>query len=208
MPVSVGQLIRMKFYCFMDEQLGINQLHYQVTNITGTGLELEEIAELMSLRVSDEYKALLTNDAAYRGASAQTIYPGAASTVYYDNSGAGSGTGGTEPMPKQVAGIVSWKTALAGQAQRGRSYVPFPDETDNEGFGKPTDDYVERLGEWADKVTGTITLVSSPNTMDMRQVVVGASINLGKFVTSFVAKPNWATQRRRGDFGAKNTSPI
>lgn len=208
MALSVGQIVRAKVYCVLGNQLGINVHHYEVTATEGDSLDLPATASLYSQRVQAGYKPLLATPAEYRGVSLQTIYPGAFSTVYYSGNGNGYGLAGDAPLPSQTSGIIAWKTDLAGRANRGRSYIPFPAEDDNDDDAAPMDQYMTHLDDLVGLVSGTFLLGLAADKVELTHGILNAVGTHARPVTSAVPRQMWATQRRRGAFGAPNTTPI
>lgn len=75
--------------------------------------------------------------------------PGSGFAEVVSNTGSvhGSATGG-EPMPAQIALVVSLKTNLSRQANRGRVYIPGWNSGANEATGKAKDTVLVNAVEW------------------------------------------------------------
>ena len=122
--------------------------------------------------------------------------------------GTSGGDSGFE-LPTQVRGLISWKTALAGRAYRGRSYLPTPTVTFNTVDGGPTSTCLTAWAGFATflqapVVTGGSTWV--PGIYHRVPTAVISSIFdqfTGATVSSF-----FATQRRSGRFGRPNNPPF
>lgn len=188
-------------------QAAINVLHFSVTASTGSGVTEAEAAEALDDTWHDEYKAVMSILTSYRGVSVQKDggTPPGVPFAHVGNYAEGAVAGNL--MPTQVTGLIAWRTALTGHANRGRSYIPFPSASDSTAGDVPTADYVTRLGTLAAAIIGPHVLVGGGGTATLKLAVrqAGGGHNL---VTSFVARPKFGTQRRRGAFGRPNDSPF
>ena len=99
---------------------------------------------------------------------------------------------------------------MLGPRGEGRTYIPFPSQTDNTGTGVPSAGYITRCGTLANAYINTIDITGvglgsvrllpvlwSPGTPTITRQVVALRV-----------APAWATQRRRGSFGRTNRPPI
>lgn len=192
----------------LAEQVGMTSMHYRISVITGTP-QGQELADQLAFLADPHCKALVANLATYKGVMVQRQSPKPVSLFEFANSGAGPGTGGPEPLPRQVSGLIATKTAFGGRRFRGRMYVPFPSETvSNSAVGSPTAGYVTALQTFANIVCNTISEAAGPNTWDAFPVIFDRTTLGFTDITGRVARPHWATQRRRGSFGSANVSPI
>lgn len=156
------------------------------------------------------YKLLLNNNAQYRGSTFERVsgalpFPIAARTI----ANAGIGTAGAIAMAKQTAGLIGLYTAFIGKKNRGRQFVPFPSTTSDAGNGLPTAAYGIDLANLALQLRTNISLTVGADTVQFDPVIwnkLTPGSNL--IVVTGTPRTTWATQRRRGDFGRANQSPI
>jgi hypothetical protein len=169
-----------------------------------------DAADDLSGTFANVIRPLIANDALYVGASVRRV-SGAIPFPIYQSSVVGTGVGGagTVPLPKQVAGVLGLYTPFAGRTMRGRVYVPFPVEADNELQGVPSAAYVTRLASLGTFYT-TPQIVTGPGTSSgtMRAVITRPPYATWGAIISSSPKPRWGTQRRRGDYGAANRAPF
>jgi hypothetical protein len=125
---------------------------------------------------------------------------------------AGAGTGGTDALPRQVAGLTAWKTALAGRAFRGRTFWPFPSAAFDTGDGVPTAAAVTAYTNLAVEALNFVTVGDVTNRSIIALVIRNKPVRgvpwTSTPVTVGTTFNKWATQRRRGTFGRANVSPI
>ena len=217
--LALGDFVRVRTYCLFDlqAQLSVNNLDYIVGAVGGTPATDQDVADQVDAAVAGPYKDLMTAAATYKGVQVSTLLvtppyltrtnPVSATT----NAGVGVAAGA--PLPGQVSGLISLRTARGGRAGRGRSYIGFPGIVHDTGAGNPTAGYVAFLVALADQITVGLSISAGGRTATLVRVVLHTK---NKFevvpppdgVTSFVARAKWATQRRRGDFGRLNVSPI
>jgi hypothetical protein len=204
----VGHVAEVKVSNWFNGQLGLNVLHYRCSAITGAGVTEAEAAPVFDIAFSPVYAALMTNAALYLGVSVRDItnVPHTASAIA--NANQANGTAGTHPLPTQTCGLFKLATGLAGRSGRGRVYVPFPDQADNTAGDQPAGGYIVRLGNLATVIFTSYNVVGAGGTSTFKLVVRKAKSLSVTDVSQVIARLNWATQRRRGAFGAKNPQDI
>jgi hypothetical protein len=122
---------------------------------------------------------------------------------YLNTSAPVAGTGTADPLPTQLAGVVTLRTALAGKSYRGRVYIAGADEDQSDSTGRIDAAYNTAIdafitGVAADMATEGITLavLSRPRTAPPFPVAWGGAVTP---VTSITTRDtSWDTQRRRG----------
>lgn len=127
-----------------NSQRAINVLHYQYTNLGPGVYDESQFVAAFSLIYSDVIRPMMSVAARYDGAEIQRIVPGRGDAVFSE-AGAGPGAVAGDAMSPFTAGRLKKRTGVAGKRARGRVYVPFPAEADNEGSGRPTQNYIDRL---------------------------------------------------------------
>ncbi len=156
------------------------------------------------------YIALLNNNANYRGSTLARVtgtlpLESPVSTI----ANAAIGTAGATALPKQAAGLLSLYTGFRGKHYRGRVYLPFPSSTDDTGDGSPTAGYVTRLGNLGTALLSVVTATSGASSAQFNAVTYTKNVLFPpQAYTSFAARGAFATQKRRGDYGRINVSPI
>lgn len=181
--------------------------------ITGPGpLEEQDIANALADQYAPLYKPLIWNSAEYRGVlltRQSGALPLTIATIGTPTA-IGTGTGGSTAMSKQTAGVISLKTDNQGKKNRGRQYVPFPASTANTGTGVPTLLYLADLVALGVELR-TARVYSNPaltETVTLTPVIWKKGQVAYSVITSMTARRAWGTQRKRGDFGRLNASPI
>jgi hypothetical protein len=213
--IAIGSFYKYRIYCYQGDQVGINTLYFQITNIAGGAppTELAFTEEMGSLE-QGYYTPALANNAQFIGVDIQNV-TGAAPfpTQIADNSHTANGSGGATPLPAQVSGIYTIRTALTGPANRGRQYIPFPSTSFVLAGPPPTTTaaYQTLLESIADNHTGSVVIVvGAVNvTIEFQLARWGPANRTYTFkpTVDFFVGQLWATQRRRGDFGRQNPRP-
>lgn len=210
MNLATNDVWEVRFYCTFGVQTAIPRLHYLISNVAGTPTDIM-LADLMDVQFSTEIKGAMVSQASYRGVGVQRMYPLPKTNSVFNIDGQGPGASATTPLPKQISGLIAKKTAFATKNLRGRFYMPFPAEGHSDpDEARPNVGYMAALGALADKMELTLQDTIGPDTYDAFPIIyngTGARIN-GSDITYCLTRPYWATQRRRGDFGAANLSPI
>lgn len=215
MILAPNMIVEETIYVLLDQQLGVMRKHWLVGGITAGGITDLEFLQVRDNLLDAALLPCLCTVADLRGYSEQVVYnPLSALTPVkvFSSAPRGFGTGAAgDPLPKQVSGLIAFKTDYAGPKEQGRMYVPFPSEGANTVLGKPTAAYQLLLGTLAQEWIGRDTIVGASGTAEMWPIIwhkeeVGQP-NYSE-ITNVIARPYWATQMRRGDYGRTNLSPI
>lgn len=205
--VAVQDVAKITVRTQLDAQAGENLLFLHVTAIGGTPT-YQTIANGMFTLIGAALPALMTDAAGLEFCLAQRLYPLPIGASTRSTNPRVGGTAGTQPLPKQVAGLIWKKGDFAGRHNQGRFYVPFPDEADSDPDGVPNAAYLVRLDALAALMANPITFVSGMDSVTGNFVLVSKvrPVNPALVVpiTAQGSRPLWATQRSRGDFSSSN----
>lgn len=207
--LGLGDVIELKLFCTLKDQLSVNVLHYRVSATAGAIAITDALAAAaLDTKFAVRMKDLITSDAAYAGLTVQRIRPLAAPPVQ-NITGAGAGNGGAPSLPRQVAGLIKKGTTLAGRKERGRIYLPFPGEPQSDGNPPvPTAGYQAALQTFADHMDDLVSVASGADSITLQPVLYHRATHTTSDVVFTVTRARWATQRRRGDFGQANKNPF
>lgn len=205
---TAGDIYEVKHYCVLGAQAGIMVSHWLVSAVAGTGATDQTIADGFSNSFATQIRALLASAATYVGATAQKIRPLPIAVFAQSTQGAGVGALLGDAMPGQVSGLFTLRTALAGRANRGRKYVPFPSEQVNDTNGTPTVAYLSSLTALRTLFTAGATAGSGGNTVNMDPVIYHRTAGTTTLITGGFNRTKWATQRRRGSLAAADRIPF
>jgi hypothetical protein len=155
----------------------------------------------------------MSDDAEYRGLKVQKEDALNKYQPVYSTVGQGAGGVVGEPLPKQICGIITRRGNYAGRRHQGRLYVPFPSEASSDPpSGRPTIAYLAALGSYADDCWTVVVVANGGNSCNLvpryRFTTGTPPVEYSFNYVSAIARDYWGTQRRRGDFGPKNISPI
>jgi len=193
----VGDIVEQKTACAFSGQNGLNVRHWRVTFIISGGANLKELADNHSGILSNMYKAYLPDHATFRGVQMQQIFPLPAHDREVSNSGNGFGTREEEPLPSQATQIWKLTSGFAGRANRGRLYLPFWTEADNDSNGQVSVAATALGKDIADFFTTSQTTVGAGGSTTLLPVVFHRADGTDRQLTGNEARQNWATQRRR-----------
>lgn len=207
---QVGDIYEVRFFCedSGQRQASVNVRHYRIVSVAGSGVTNQVMADFLSSNLNGEYKAVLSASAQYRGCGVRRIKPLPAETETFSSTGQGAGVGNGNSLPTQTCGIITLRTSLGGPRYRGRAYIPFPSEGDNNLNGLPEATYITGLNALGAKLVAGFTPGSGGNTVDMLPVIYSRKYGTSQDVISYVSRSKWGTQRSRGSYGAVNASPV
>lgn len=207
--IQNNDYLEVKAYCYLENQVGIN-VHYGKILAAGDPgpYVTSTVANDMSTWLAAVIKPLIANDATYLGISLRYWRPGGLNyATVWSKTAAGIGTAGAVPCPKQCSGIMSKDTALAGPANRGRTYVPFPATADVEADGNPTASYLTRLANYAARVDGDENVGGGVDFTVVFGLFRWRDATSFRETVAVTTRDRFATQQRRGDYGRVNAIP-
>jgi len=208
--VAVGDVFRVQTVCATATQVALNNFHYRIVTETAPGLLQSDVALAWNTRFNASFKACVSSAAAYKGTMTQKV-SGALPLNLPTPNPVGAGIGGTagEMLPGNICGIITWRSLFAGRANRGRSFMPFPGEADNDINGHPNAAYLTKLGTFADlnRVSWTVTFGADTASLQLC-IWHAASRTLGVDLFNRTAQERWGQQHRRGDYGRPNVPPL
>jgi len=215
MPVVInsGDIYFVKVYCSAGDQLAVNTLHYSMTDKVGTVTDVDFLNHWVGMAAWPiAWKALLSDDATFRGTQVGRIFPKPPTRPNHTITGAGVGTVVGEILPRQVSGIISHQTDFAGPRYRGRVYVPFPSEASSEAvLGTPVAAYVTALDTLGAILQATQAITpGGANSINAHPVILHRDAEPPEvsFIVESFGREKWATQRRRGSYGSPNEIPF
>jgi hypothetical protein len=207
--MAVNDIWEVKFFSSASDQLAVNVLHFIVQAQVGQDPTGQEVADHFSNSYGGQLAALMYQGATFRGVTAQRIRPLPKLLTEISTLNSGAGSSGLNPLPRQVSGIITKRTALSGRAFRGRIYVPFPATTENGTDQLPVAGYITRLDTFANAlITPQTVPTAGPNNATLQMTIFHQGPGGDQPVIAWVSRPRWGTQRRRGAYGAPNVPPF
>lgn len=194
--LTINKYLQVTAVCRARNQNGLMVWHYKVTNVVGGSVTDQMAVSQIDSNFAPLIKNMLSDQATYEGTAAQIISIIAVGKVGTTQS-QGPGLVAGELMSTMTAGEVSLRTALGGRSFRGRKYVPFPGEDDNQASGKPEDNYVVRLALFGAQLEAPEVVANGADSATLTPVVYSRKLGSGTAISDSIARTEWATQRRR-----------
>ena len=196
---------------FVD-QIAENTFLWSIGTVIG-GISDQDCVDRISTVLGPHLKACLSSAAEFRGTVGQLETGLNKYQRVYSSISQGAGGVAGDPLPKHIAGVITRRGEFAGRHHQGRIYVPFPSEASNDGpNGRPNIAYQGLIGSYAgDLYTALVVTVGGASAVltPYYRFTTGTPPNTFAFpYVSSQARDYWGNQRRRGDFGPKNVSPI
>lgn len=210
-PLAVGQFLRGAVVCQNNEQTSFTTFWYSVNAVNPPAPEDEDFALALDAIMAPKFKAVMPAASSYLGVLGQIVWPLPVRVAQKITASAGAGTAGGNVIPRQCSGLVSWRTNLAGRSQRGRDYIPFPSTTFLTAGGHATGPYGTALDSIAFGAISLVTILPGgvgPGSATISLGVYHRKTHTLTPVQTWTSHLNWATTRRRGDFGRPNSSPF
>jgi hypothetical protein len=209
-------ILEVRTVCTNADQLSLNVYHYRTTFTAGPapGVTIAEMAASLSAIFSPGYQTIMPASAVYRGTGVKNmmIPPTQEAT---STAGAGPGVASGSEIPQQVTYLVNFKTANSGRGFRGRVYPGFVANSFVNTSGNMNAAGFTAIQLMAATIVGNFTITSGPNQTTIQLVILRRQANKLPLlfpttadVITITARNAFATQRRRGDFGRTNTTPL
>lgn len=201
--VQSGDVLRFSCVTWTADQLGIFDMHYQCGAIVGAGARAGKVAQAILTALEITLPPLLSVQTRLLGARMDFVRL----TPLPLGGIADSAAIGTDPgqtLPQQVSGILTKVTTLAGRANRGRCYIPFPTTTYLDTDDSPNVPYVLGLDALGADLVAVRTVTDGADSSTVGAVLYHRASNTTTAVASWLSRKRWATQHRRGNYGRTN----
>jgi len=207
--LSANDRLEVRFHCQDVEQGSINTVFFRVVAVTGAVTD-KDAAVHFDGDIGTELPNFINTEARYLGCTVRIANRLPLPIVQTSTASAGDGLASGNPLPRQSAGLISFRTALAGPGGRGRWFMPFPAASSNDGGGKPSAGYKGSLATFGVALLATISIPAlvGGGSADVAFVLWSRKNAAMRAIEDIQASPLWATQRKRGGFGKPNTSPF
>ena len=154
LPVVIPNCAFCTLYFSLNGEIGVNV--YATRILSGT------IDQIKADSVGAAIKAAFTAQAATFASTTRLEKVGlrdmraSAYPEYLDGNAGVPGTGTGDPLPRQIAAVVTLRTALAGARYRGRSYIGGFSETENSTTGSISAALQASVVSWVQGVDGAM----------------------------------------------------
>jgi hypothetical protein len=181
-----------------------NVTHGTITAGTSVDVTMANsiLASLVSLQASSGLQAQLAGQGGIEGVTVRDLRDVDFAELISTLPGS-PGTAAGEPMPQQIASVISLKTAKAGKHNRGRMYIPGWSEDANDVGAVMTAAAQAALQAFADGLqgaylSGLVTLgVAQRPLYDLDTCVITTPGVTNAVTQAVVRNGFWDTQRRR-----------
>jgi len=206
----VGRLFSIEHWTTQSNQAAVSRIWYRVSAVSALGVTYSEALSSAAALTAPLYKACVGAPALFKGLGIRELRtPGIILPApAYDNGAVGAGGMTGTALPHQTCGLLSIRTAAAGRAGRGRMYMPFPSTACADASGTVSASYAAALGLLAAVIPVPFTMTGAGGTITVVPSLVSPKALTYKTLTAVLVSGRFATQRRRGDYGRVNVSPV
>ncbi len=209
-PIIIPNAVQIRFrWGLAAAKTGVNVLYGRTGGVPApTVAQAQAIfAALSSGAQWTALAATLSNGAAFVGVDIRSVH--AANQPFVSSTGAlVPGTDATQPLPNEVAVVVTLRTALAGIQNRGRMYLGGFTQSSLATGNVIAAGTVTAVGNWAATIAGALSAQGYTWSIGQpaRQSYVGKTgtvhparpAQTTAIISSLVRDNHWDTQRRRG----------
>lgn len=181
-----------------QQQNQVNVLHWRVENVAGGGLGLQEIADALSQTWANFILPHIPATTRYQGCKFRRVFPNPTNMIQTEE-GADDGELIGDPLPDNVTCLISRRSYTAPVFVRGRTYLPAPDEDQNDANGGVGAAYRTALQAACSlMMTADITLGVAPDTITVRNGIFRRNHSPVFYPADYVLiRSKWTSQRRR-----------
>lgn len=203
---AVGDVVQINYVTSFKAQEGILTTHWQVSAVAGLSPTALDVANQLFSTRGVLLRSCMSRQSKLNWVSVQHILPAPRLLAVTSNLAAAAGSGGLAPLPGQICGLFTKITPNAGPAFRGRGFVPWPSEADNDDvLAVPTAAYLTKIDNLAVSLTINFTVnIGGGNAVAFQPVLFHRATNTATIITGSITRTRWATLRRRGDRGRPN----
>ena len=195
--VEVGNIIELKIFNKLQDQVSVNVCHYECTAKGGAGLSDLVIASSLGAGVAPLYKAWMPSTALHLGVRTQIIRPLPMPVYQISVANAGVGARAADGLPPQLAVVTTKRTNFAGRQFRGRIYYPFFAEDQSSATGEPLAAAITLADAASAYLFSNKNIVVGADSCVLQPIVFRRVTGVGTVITGFKANARFATQRRR-----------
>lgn len=198
--LDADMVVEVKAYCQSDQQQAINVFHFKVNSVAGGTFSDELLAAQLSADFALIYKAWLPSVCRYNGVRVQILDQPIRPIYQVSRSGAGIGAKVSAPLPSLTCLLVTKFTQLGGPRGRGRTFIPFWSEADNDAQGIPEAAGVALADSLAAYVFNPVVFLVGGVTINMSPVLYHRDTHTTDVITSYLIKDStWYHQVKRAN---------
>lgn len=214
--LAPGDLLNITTVAYHDptSQIGVNDWGFVVSAIAGGAAGPQDLATILATDWVDAWRAWNSDTVTFAMIGVRVINPATGKTSDYgEDPPAVSGLLATPPgiVPSQVSPVVRVVSTYGTRSGRGRRFLPFMSNAWVNSDGRLTAGGVTALNAWVNAViatqthttTGGVDITIAPRLLHRKPLPVSGTPIISAAVTGSLG-----TQRRRGDYGRPNASPI
>jgi hypothetical protein len=214
--LTLDSVYRMTIYTFLENQMAMTSVNFLYATLTGAGGgNIGTVFQGIYTVMNSSWKAAIATAATLVGCKISAPYTKPQPLPAIITEGA-VGSGGVSPLPTQVSGLGKFQTNMTGRAYRGRIYMPFPWAAAIDTDYTPTVAYQTLVGNVLSAWVTLQSITTGGSTYQFVPVIfhrkagksgVPVAGTWNQIINNLVPK-EWATQRKRGNFGKVNKDII
>lgn len=194
--MSIYQIVAKAVWRSASEMRNVH--HYEFAEDPPTNAKLQEAVDELDAAYKDHLQGSFPNDLNVYAYDVRRVdLPNLPTAEFIATLGAWSGSSAVDPMPAQLAALVTFKSPQE-YPRTSRAYMFPVTETQNDANGQVSDTLVTNLGIWAARII-QLTVATGTNP-DKQAVQYGGTprvITANHDIETFKVSKEWATQRRR-----------
>lgn len=205
--LATNDVLEVRLISNFRNQYAINVRHFRIGTTLVGAPTLDQAASAFEAKFAPLYKACMSSVAQWYGLTARRVTPGQSlESVTASLRGIGSVAG--DPVPSQVAAVISLRSAIPGRAFRGRMYVPFASEADNGTDGRPSAQYIGNANAIAIPLSQSTVYVLGAQQFSAIPVIYHRKLQTETTIVQAFTRFDWGTQRRRSQINRPDRPPI
>lgn len=200
-------VLEVRFVCKANNQYSVNVRHFLVAAGMIGAPTLDTAAGGFDAKFAPLFKAILAQGASFFGVGVRRISPTVSlESLSLVGRGAGLVTG--DLMSTQTTSVATVRTSLPGRKNRGRMFLPYPSETDNDATGRPLATYMATANAICVPLYSQTTYTVGAQNFKADGVLWHRSTRTYTPIAQAYVRPDWGTQRRRSQINRPDRAPF
>ena len=193
----------------LDGQVALPAVHWAGGIVSGSGGDVADLLIAINGACIPQFLTLLNSNVTFKGMLGQRVFPLPVTAREVSVVAEGPGTGGSNSAPQQSAPLLTFETPLAGPAHRGRMFIPFmPGNEINSGTGHLVSLFQGAVQNFGNSLVSLASTGGGTNATAVNLCIYHRESGTFDIVSAAVAQSKVGTQRKRGNYGKANISPI
>lgn len=205
--VALNDIIQVTTWCQQGLQASLNVGKFRVNDVVGIPT-YEDLANRLATAMANVYAPWLSSTATFDGVLVRRLAPNP-TPIFQSTNAKVTGANGANPLPAQIAAVITLKTRLPGVKWRGRKFIGFGDESSTDTAFAVNAAGLALMSDIADRWATVNVYGAGGNTSELVPVIADRVIpTIKEDIIGYKRRSYLVTQKRRAYLSKVNISPF